>query len=109
MREQERELEASSLTVNAPLEAGNVLTLKRVFELANKAHYLYLTRNSAERGQLLKSVLLNCTTDGVNLWPVYRRPFDLIFQRAKTEDWSGREDLNLRPPGPEFGGQKKPE
>ena len=32
----------------------------------------------------------------------YRKPFDLIFERAKNEDWSGREDLNLRPPGPEL-------
>jgi hypothetical protein len=23
-------------------------------------------------------------------------------ERAKSEDWSGREDLNLRPPGPEL-------
>ena len=70
---------------------------KGVFELANKAHFLYLTRNSAERGQLLKSVLLNCATDGVSLSPTYRKPFDLIFERAKTENWSGREDLNLVP------------
>ena len=35
--------------------------------------------------------------------PTYRKPFDVIFQRAKNEDWSGREDLNLRPPGPEPG------
>jgi hypothetical protein len=60
-------------------------------------------RNSTEQGQLLKSVLLNCSTDGVSLWPVYRKPFDLIFERAKSEEWSGREDLNLRPPGPEPG------
>jgi len=31
-------------------------------------------------------------TDGVNLWPVYRKPFDLIFERAKSEDWSALED-----------------
>jgi hypothetical protein len=29
--------------------------------------------------------------------------FDTVyFQRAKTKEWSGREDLNLRPPGPEL-------
>jgi hypothetical protein len=99
-REQERmfELQLSAISVQVP---DTVLTAKRIFELANRAHFLYLTRNSAERGQLLKSVLLNCATDGVNLWPTYRKPFDLIFQRAKTENWSGREDLNLRPPDPE--------
>jgi len=49
-------------------------------------------------------VLLNCSTDGVTITPTYRKPFDLIFQRAKNEEWSGREDLNLRPPGHEIGG-----
>src|SRR6266403_691204 len=102
-RKQERKLEAdlSSLRVQVPAE--NALTVKRIFELANKAHFLYLTRNSMDRGQLLKSVLLNCDTDGVSFVPTYRKPFDLIFERAKSEDWSGREDLNLRPPGPEPG------
>src|SRR6266404_8547057 len=93
------EADLSSLQVQVPAE--NALTVKRIFELANKAHFLYLTRNSMDRGQLLKSVLLNCDTDGVSFVPTYRKPFDLIFERAKSEDWSGREDLNLRPPGPE--------
>jgi hypothetical protein len=38
--------------------------------------------------------------DGANLSPTYRNPFDLIFQHAKTENWSEREDLDLRPPAP---------
>jgi site-specific DNA recombinase len=102
-RAQERTLEAQLSVLRTVVKADNVLSVQRVFELANRAHSLYLTRNSAERGQLLKSVLLNCATDGASLMPTYRKPFDLIFERAKTEDWSGREDLNLRPPGPEFG------
>jgi site-specific DNA recombinase len=102
-REQERALEAQVSSMGGSAQKTNVLTAERVFELANKAHSLYLTRNSAERGELLKSVLLNCTTDGATLTPTYRKPFDLIFERAKTENWSGREDLNLRPPGPEPG------
>jgi len=76
-REQKRSLEATLSSMNAPVTRENVLTVERVFELANKAHFLYLTRNPAERGELLKSVLLNCATDGVSLWPAYRKPFDL--------------------------------
>jgi site-specific DNA recombinase len=101
--DQERSLETALSSLNRPITSERVLTVARTFELAQKAHSLYLTRNHAERGQLLKSVLLNCATDGVSLWPKYRKPFDLIFQRAKNEEWSGRVDLNHRPPGPEPG------
>jgi site-specific DNA recombinase len=100
-REQERSQEASLSSMSKPITKDNVLTVERVFELANKAHFLYLTRNSAERGQLLKSVLLNCSTDGVSLWPTYKKPFDMIFLRARNEDWSGRADLNCRPLAPQ--------
>jgi site-specific DNA recombinase len=102
-REQEQALEAWFPSLSKPVTQENVLTVARVFELANKAHFLYLTRNSAERGQLLKSVLLNCSTDGVSLWPTYRKPFDLIFQRAANKEWSGRADLNRGPPAPKAG------
>ena len=103
LREQELALETQMSSWNTPVTRENVLTVERIFELANKAYFLYFTRNSMERGQLLKTVLLNCATDGVSFVPTYRKPFDLIFERAKTQEWSGREDLNLRPPGPEPG------
>ncbi len=100
-REQELVLEAALRRLSQPPAADRALTAERIFELANKAHSLYVARNAAEQGQILKMLLLNCATDGVNLWPNYRKPFDLIAQRVKNEEWSGREDLNLRPPGPE--------
>jgi site-specific DNA recombinase len=100
-REQERCLEARIEQLSTPLTPQRALTVQTILELANKAYSLYLTRNPAEQGQLLRMVLLNCATDGVSLWPTYRKPFDLIFQRAQRKEWSGREDLNLRPPGPE--------
>ncbi len=99
--DQERSLKTALSGLSRSITSKNVLTVKRIFELANKAHFLYVTRNHAERGQLLKSVLLNCATDGVSLWPTYRKPFDLIFQRAKNEEWSGRADLNCRPLAPQ--------
>jgi site-specific DNA recombinase len=102
-RELEQRLRVQISRLSEPITQANVLTVQRIFELAHSAYSLYLTRNSADQGQLLKSVLLNCATDGVSIWPVYRKPFDLIFQRAKNNEWSGREDLNLRPPGPEPG------
>jgi DNA invertase Pin-like site-specific DNA recombinase len=81
--------------------AGQLLEMRRILELAQRAYFLYLTRKPAEQAELLKKVLLNCSIDAVSLYPTYRKPFDMIFNRAKNEEWSGREDLNLRPPGPE--------
>jgi hypothetical protein len=78
-----------------------LLDAVRILELANKAYSLYLTRTPAEQAKLLRIVLSNCSVDAVNLYPTYRKPFDLILKRVKTEEWSGREDSNLRPPGPE--------
>ena len=91
-REQERALESQLASLSVRGTADRVLSVERIFELAHRAHYLYLTRNAEERGQLLKSVLLNCSTDGVSVWPTYRKPFDLIFKHAKTENWSALAD-----------------
>jgi hypothetical protein len=77
------------------------LNAKRTLELANVAYSLYLTQKPAEQAELLRKVLLNCSIDAVSVTPTYRKPFDMIFERAKRKEWSGREDLNLRPPGPE--------
>ena len=81
-RDEEMELEAALSRLERPPTVGSVLTAQRSLELAHRAHSLYLTRNHRERGQLLKSVLLNCVTDGVNLTPTYRNPFDLISERT---------------------------
>jgi site-specific DNA recombinase len=66
-----------------------LLTAKRTLELANKAYFLYVTQNPAEQAKLLKTVLSNCKTDGVSLFPSYRKPFDMIFERAKAKEWRG--------------------
>ena len=76
-----------------------LLTANRILELANKAYSLYLTRNAGEQGKLLRMVLSNCATDGVSLYPEYRKPFDMIFARAKAEEWCARRDSNSRPSG----------
>ncbi len=80
-----------------------LLTIQRILELAQKAYFLYVTRKRAEQAELLRKVLLNCSIDAVSLYPTYRKPFDMIYRRAKNHEWSGREDSNLRPPGPEPG------
>jgi site-specific DNA recombinase len=79
----------------------SLLSAQRCLELANKAYFLYVTQKPAKQAELLREVLLNCAIDSTSVYPTYRKPFDMISERAKREEWSGREDLNLRPPGPE--------
>ena len=86
-----------------PAGDEGLLTARRILELAQNAHSLYLTQNAAEQAELLRKVLSNCSINAASLYPAYRKPFDLIATRAKNQEWSGREDSNLRPPGPEPG------
>jgi hypothetical protein len=85
-------------------ETGDrALDAQRIFELANKAYSLYVSQNTVEKAKLLKTLFSNYSVDAVSVTPTYRKPFDMIFKRAHLEEWSGREDSNLRPPGPEPG------
>ena len=59
----------------------------RALELANKAYSLYLRQKPAEQAKLLRIVISNCSVDAVNIYPTYRKPFDLIVRRAKNEEW----------------------
>jgi site-specific DNA recombinase len=69
----------------------------RILELANKAYFLYLKQPPAEKAKLLRIVLSNCSIDAVNVYPTYRKPFDVIFNRVKTKEWCARRDSNSRP------------
>jgi site-specific DNA recombinase len=98
-RAEEQQVE---IALNTPTDSysDRVLSAKRILELANKAHFLYVTQKPAEQAELLRKVLSNCAVDAVSLYPTYRKPFDVIFERVKTKEWSGRADLNRGPPAP---------
>jgi hypothetical protein len=66
----------------------------RILENSNKAYFLYLEQPPSEKAKLLKMVLSNCAIDAVSLYPTYRKPFDLIFQKTKTEGWLPGLDSN---------------
>jgi site-specific DNA recombinase len=94
-QQEEMRLEGLLVTLQAPVEPQRLSDAERALELANKAHSLYERQTCEDKGKLLKIVLSNCSTDGVTLWPVYRKPFDMIFNRVKTEEWCAREDSNF--------------
>ena len=69
----------------------------RILELANKAYFLYVKQPPIEQAKLLRIALSNCKVDATSTYPTYRKPFDLIFERAKNEEWRARRDSNPRP------------
>jgi hypothetical protein len=71
-----------------------VLNGIRILELANKAYFLYVKQQPAEKAKLLRMVLSNCKIDAASIEPTYRKPFDLIFQRVKKEEWLPGLDSN---------------
>jgi hypothetical protein len=44
-------------------------------------------------------VLWNCAVDAVSVYPAYRKPFDMIFERANRAWWALVDDLRTLPPG----------
>src|SRR5258708_33189186 len=79
-------------------EAGDrALGAQRIFELANKGYSLYVSQNSIEKAKLLKMLFSNCSLDAVSVTPTYRKPFEMIFKRARLEEWTGRLASNYRP------------
>jgi hypothetical protein len=44
----------------------------------------------------------NCAVDAVRVYPTYRKPFDMIFERAKTGEWWALVD-DLRTVDPSLG------
>jgi integrase len=54
-REQERRLESELLRLKVEVTADSVLTVQSILELANPAHFLYLTRNHPERGSIAET------------------------------------------------------
>ena len=69
----------------------------RILELLNKAHSLYITETPQEKAKLLGMELSNCAVGPVNLYHTYTKPFDMMFERAKTVEWWAWVDLNHRP------------
>ena len=102
-RLEEQQVEMAIQGLSSAETGDTVLNAQRIFELANKAYSLYVSQNPVEKAKLLRMLFSNCSVDAVSVTPTYRKPFDMIAKRARSEEWSGREDSNLRPPGPEPG------
>ncbi len=102
-RGQEQQIRMAMQALEDAKSSDRAVDAERIFELANKAYSLYVSQNPVEKAKLLRMLFSNCSVDAASVTPTYRKPFDIIFQRAKKEEWSGRLDSNQRPPAPEAG------
>ncbi len=96
-QEEEQALLASLLELEQAENPERALDRVRILELANKAHSLYVTQTPRQKAKLLRMVLSNCAVDAVSVYPTFRKPFDMIFERTKTGEWWAWVDLNYRP------------
>jgi len=75
---QELQLKSALERASEPIPEIHGLSVPRIMELAKRARTIYASADFADRAQLLKMALLNCDTDGVNIYPTYRQPFNLF-------------------------------
>jgi site-specific DNA recombinase len=83
--------DASSSDMSSTLDL-----IGETFELAQVDHNKWLKWSDNDRARIAKTVLSNCSTNGVSLAFDYRKPFDLIVDRAKNEEWRRMRDSNRR-------------
>jgi hypothetical protein len=62
-RNEEQQIQMTLDGLKEANSGDRLLSAKTTLELANKAHFLYVTQNPAEQAKLLKLVLLNCGID----------------------------------------------
>jgi DNA invertase Pin-like site-specific DNA recombinase len=59
----------------------------KILELAQKAYFSYLEQNNTGKRNLLNILLSNCTLNDGNLYPTYRKPFDLLAKKPFRSVW----------------------
>jgi site-specific DNA recombinase len=65
-----------------------------ILELAKQASDIYLREDHKGRRKLLDMILSNCTFVRGILYPTYNKPFDILAQNSKNEDWRPQRDSN---------------
>ena len=79
------------------LDDKYLATADRIFELAKRARSLWNQRSPAEKRQLLEMVLSNPRLDGVTVRWEMKKPFAILAEMTKGNDWRARSDSNARP------------
>ncbi len=66
---------------------NSYLTVQKIFDLANNAHYLFESSEPNEKRQLIEFLVQNCRLRGRNLMFTIREPFDNLFSHTHLKFW----------------------
>lgn len=70
-------------------------SVKSILELATSAKSLWIRKSAQERKDFLNMILSNPILEGVNVRYELKKPFAVLVEMSKKEDWCSREDSNL--------------
>jgi hypothetical protein len=77
------------------LDDKDLVTADRIFELAKRARTRWNQRTPSGRRELLEVVLSNPMLDGVTVRWEMKKPFAILGEMTKGNDWRARQDSNL--------------
>jgi hypothetical protein len=87
-RREEQQVKMAIQGINNAHAGRGRWMLKRIFELANNVF-----AESGRKGQIAQNAIFELLCR-CRVTPTYRKPFDMIFERARLGKWSGRLDSN---------------
>lgn len=73
------------------------ITCGYLLKLASKAGELFESSEPAEKREILKLLLQNCTLDGTSVCYDLKKPFDTLFDLGSRHIWLPRVDSNRQP------------
>ena len=85
-RDQEQQIRMAVQGLEDAKSTDRALDAERIFELANKALFTVRFARFDPKGQMLRTILSNCSVDAVSVTPTYRNPFDAIFKKPRRKN-----------------------
>jgi site-specific DNA recombinase len=79
---------------NDELDDKYLDTAERIFELAKRARSLWNERTPSEKRELLETLLSKSRLHGAKVQYEMRKPFAILAEMAKGNDWRARHDSN---------------
>lgn len=92
-RGEEQHIQATLERLHNLKTQDRVEAAERIFEIATKAHSLYVAQNDmSEKAKLVRMFVLNCQIDVINVTPIFKNPYNLIFRKAHAREWLADEN-----------------